>query len=871
MPLNVGSRLGHYDVTALIGEGGMGQVYQATDTKLNRQVALKILPEAFATDPDRLARFQREAQVLASLNHPNIAQIHGIEEGDDTRALVLELVEGPTLADRIAQGPIPVDEALPIAKQIAEALEAAHEQGIIHRDLKPANIKVREDGTVKVLDFGLAKALDTTPEGDPSQSPTLTAAATQMGVIMGTAAYMSPEQARGKTVDKRADIWAFGCVLYEMLTGQTAFQGEDVSLTLSAVLQREPKWETLPPEVPFGLGTYVRRCLQKDLTQRVQAIGDMRLALDGAFEPPVSDQQSTRSTSARKIWDSPVPVVVGGVLLMAITAVVVWSLARVPAVFQAQLRFVLANSAVDAIDYGGRSFALSPDGLHLVYLRDENGERRLYHRPLDRIESERLPGTERALDPFFSPDSQWVGFRAGASLRKVSLAGGEPFTLCEQCAPISSSLPGFGEAVFRLAGGATWSAFDDTIIFSNRGALWRVSASGGTPELLAKPDGDHEGAAYLRPSVLPGGRTVLFELRQNSDAPGSVATLSLETGRVNVVADGGTNPEYVATGHLLYTRGDAVFAQPFDEVELEAIGQPVPVLQEVRADLSGSSYFTLSSGGTLVYLPGGANAANKWLVWVDRQGRRSPLVEELSNYRLPRLSPDGSRLVVGEGWERAWVHDLERGGRVRIDGAIFPIWTPDGTRITFVRPPERHLFWKAADGSGDAELLLEGGNIMTSASWSSVGLAFEELNPEGNWDIWVKPNQGELHEFRVTSAHEEAPAFSPDGRYLAYVSEESGRPEVYVRHYPPREGQWPVSTEGGTEPVWSRHGRELFYRHDGGVYAVPIQTTPNFAPGRPKLLFNTGPLEATERQRRPSGDLPGPNPTRSKSELRRSD
>ena len=424
MPLEIGTRLAHYDVTALIGEGGMGQVYQATDTKLNRQVALKILPEAFATDPDRLARFQREAQVLASLNHPNIAQIHGIEEDEGTRALVLELVEGPTLAERIKQGPIPVDEALPIAKQIAEALEAAHEAGVIHRDLKPANIKVREDGTVKVLDFGLAKALDPNPTGDPSQSPTLTAAATQMGVIMGTAAYMSPEQARGKTVDKRADIWSFGVVLYEMLAGRRPFEGRDVSEVLAAVLQLDPDWDGLPGVTPRRVCTLLLRCLEKEPKQRIHDMADVRLAMEGAFETTVGAPAEPTAVSQLQVWQRPIPAVIAALAIAAIAGLAGWGLVRpaaVPAGTVTRLPFILPDG--DVID-SPDGIAFSPDGRTLVYAGTRDGVQQLFVRPRDQMTARPLPGTEQAVHPFFSPDGAWVGFFTNDSLKKVALAGG---------------------------------------------------------------------------------------------------------------------------------------------------------------------------------------------------------------------------------------------------------------------------------------------------------------------------------------------------------------------------------------------------------------------------------------------------------------
>ena len=422
-------RIGSYDVTALIGEGGMGQVYQATDTKLNRQVALKILPEAFATDPDRLARFQREAQVLASLNHPNIAQIHGLEESGGTRALVLELVEGPTLADRISKGPIPVDEALPVAKQIAEALEAAHEQGVIHRDLKPANVKVRDDGTVKVLDFGLAKALDTAPEGDPSQSPTLTAAATQMGVIMGTAAYMSPEQARGKPADKRADIWAFGCVLYEMVTGGRAFGGSGTSEVLAGVIKSEPNWSALPGDLSATLHTYLRRCLQKDPKQRVRDIGDLRLVMEGAFESVVIVPGSRVTLSKLPLWLQPVPVTLGAVTALVVAGLIVGPRnqeAVEPST--AQVRFEVSVPEGLSMTFMQESpLALSRDGTLVAYLTADG----IAVRPVDSFETRVLPNTREAITLMFSPDGRRVAFFQESYLRWVTVDGGPVVTVAE--------------------------------------------------------------------------------------------------------------------------------------------------------------------------------------------------------------------------------------------------------------------------------------------------------------------------------------------------------------------------------------------------------------------------------------------------------
>ena len=543
MSLEPGQSLGPYKVATLLGEGGMGQVWQATDTQLGRQVALKILPDAFAADPDRLARFKREAQILASLNHPNIAAIYGIEEAEGTRALVLELVEGPTLADRIAQGAMPVEDALPIARQIAEALEAAHEAGVIHRDLKPANIKVREDGTVKVLDFGLAKAFDPTPEGDPSQSPTLTAAATQMGVIMGTAAYMSPEQAAGQATDKRSDIWSFGVVLFEMLTGQRIFAGETVSHVLGAVLQVEPRWQALRSDTPQAVVRLLHRCLLKDRKKRLPDIGVARLELDEALALPLSAEASrvlapTSSTGQSfLLW-----VVATAVVATVVTGGVMWTLWPSPAPSSPQ-RFVASASpsAVPDAPSGNTHLAVSPDGSTIVYRTVADGVGRVYVRRVDRLEGELLQGVERASSVFFSPDGQWLGFTTGVdqTLKKIQVTGGAAITLC----PMPTA-----------PRGASWGP-DDTIIFARFGAgvgLLRVSAAGGEPEMLTAPEFPDR---HYWPEVLPSGRAVLFTIGHGGNITGEtsqIAVLDLETQEQRILIEGGTHPRYVL-GHLVYS------------------------------------------------------------------------------------------------------------------------------------------------------------------------------------------------------------------------------------------------------------------------------------------------------------------------------
>ena len=698
MALAVGSRLGHYDVTALIGEGGMGQVYQATDTKLNRQVALKILPEAFATDPDRLARFQREAQVLASLNHPGIAAIYGLEEAGGTRALVLELVEGPTLADRISKGPIPLDEALPIAKQIAEALEAAHEAGVIHRDLKPANIKVKDDGTVKVLDFGLAKALDTTPEGDPSQSPTLTAAATQMGVIMGTAAYMSPEQARGKTVDKRADIWSFGCVLFEMLSGRRPFEGRDVSETLGAVLRLDPDWEALPGDTPPRMRTLLRRCLEKESKQRVHDVADVRLAMEGAFETTVSAVVEPNVALRLQVWQRPIPLAVLAVALVVITGLAVWSLtARTPNESPAVSRFTINTSpeAPVVTNYGWRAVTVSPDGSRIAYTSNAGGTRRIYVRPVDELEATVLRGTEdNATAPFFSPDGESIGFTGGVdgrTLKRVSAFGGPPVTI----------------ATFDAQPhGMEWTS-NDTILFTlPAGGLLQIPVVGGEIEQLTTVDEEADEQEHERSTLLPDGDTVLFTIVSTSEEP-RLARLSLRSREVTRLPITGSDPIYSPTGHIVYVVSDGtVRAVGFDLDRLElTTTNPTPVLENVNSGFGGTtSNFGLAANGSLVYLTGDPQAASLTLVWVDREGHEEEVPIQTGSYVYPRISPDGSRVVLDDrnaGWD-TWIWDFTLETRTHLTvgerGGNHSTWTSDGERIAYYNR-SGDIDWKAANNA----------------------------------------------------------------------------------------------------------------------------------------------------------------------------
>jgi len=843
----------------------MGEVYRARDTKLNRDVALKVLPEVFARDAERMARFRREAQVLASLNHPNIATIYGLEESNGNCALVMELVEGPTLAERISgatvgaglappdkgtprgaptAAPMPLDEALPIAKQIAEGLEYAHECGIIHRDLKPANVKVRPDGTVKILDFGLAKALQETPAatGGISDSPTISAAATREGVILGTAAYMSPEQARGKTVDRRCDIWSFGAVLFEMLSGKQAFAGEDVSETLATVIMKEPDWSVLPGHLPTQLERLLRRCLTKDPKQRLQAIGEARIVIEESLAGAVhagAGQPAPTKAGAPPLqpWRRALPWGIAVTLALALVGTLLWVALR-PAPrppTRPIARVVVTLPASDRLAAGPLAhIALAPDGSRLVYVANHGGSTQLYLRAIDRFEATPISGTDGAESPFFSPDGQSVGFFAGGKLKKVSLSGGAPLSLCS--APVGR--------------GGSWSP-DDTIIFapSATSGLFRVSTAGGTPKPLTVPDRKRGELSHRWPQILPGGKALLFTNWTGSSFDDArIGVLSLETGERRVLVEGGTYPRYVSSGHVVYARAGGLLAVPFDLKRLEVTGPSVSVLEGVSmSPLSGTAEFSSSTDGSLAYAPGGFSFDEGTLVWVDRKGAPQPLAAPPRGYLSPRLSPDGQRVAVSiQGTNPGlWLYDLARSTLTRLtESTILPrsLWTPDGKRLTFASAPSgaMNLYWMPADGSGAPERLTTSENVQYPGSWSPDGgvLAFSEADPTTGWGIWVM-EQGDrkTRPFLQTPANEYQPSFSPDGRYLAYGSDESGRREVYVRPFPGSGGKVQISTEGGVEPVWARNGRELFYRSGDKMMAAAVETKPVFAASKPKLLF----------------------------------
>jgi serine/threonine-protein kinase len=830
----------------------MGEVYRARDTKLSRDVALKILPDAFAADPARLARFEREAQVLASLNHPNIAAIYGFEDAPSMspgraaiKALVLELVEGPTLADRIAQGPIPIDEALPIARQIAEALEAAHEQGIIHRDLKPANVKVRSDGTVKVLDFGLAKlAQGSGAQGsvpDPSHSPTITTPAmTRAGMILGTAAYMSPQQAKGKAVDTRADIWAFGCVLYEMLTGQRAFEGEGVSDTLARVLEREPDWARLPTTVSPALRTYLARCLQKDPRQRVQAIGDVRLALEGAFEASPSPAAAPVVVTG---WRRTALVGVAAVIVSgAIVGSLTWVAMRHPPPRVSRLQIVSSGTSEVSVGYNDRDLAITPDGSRLIYVG--NRVTQIFVRALDALEPVAVfTGAPRGL--FTSPDGQWVGFTDGGVLKKVAVTGGPAVTLATR----DDTLPS----------GATWGP-DDTIIFAAENVatgLQRVSASGGSVDVLTRPDPAQGEADHLWPEMLPGGRAVLFTITALTGGLGAaqVAVLDLQTGKHRVLVRGGSHALYVPSGHLVYGEAGTLRAVAFDLARLELRGTPVTVVPDVVTSSQGGVDAIVAQDGTLAYLSvGGVAGTPRTFVWVDRQGRETPIGAPPRPYFLPALSPDGTRVAVFANDQEGdvWLWDLGRTTITRLTAVpgrdVVQVWTPDSRRLIFSseRAGGRNLFWQAADGTGAAERLLESPNTQYPLAVSPDGrqLIFSDETPQTGIDLMAMELDGTRRVTPLvrTQFTERNGIISPDGHWFAYEANDSGRFEIYVRPYPDvNSGRWVVSATGGTKPIWARSGQELFYvSPTGALMEVGVARGPTWSATTPSLVVREG-------------------------------
>jgi serine/threonine-protein kinase len=848
MALDQGTRLGSYEVIALLGVGGMGEVYRARDLKLKREVAVKVLPELLAGDPERLARFQREAELLATLNHPNIAAVYGLEDSGDSRAIVLELVEGETLAEEIARGPIAPDEALRIARQIVDALEAAHDRGVVHRDLKPANIKLTTDGKVKVLDFGLAKMLESTAvPSSLSMSPTLSVHATFAGVILGTAAYMSPEQARGKLVDRRTDIWSFGCVLFEMLTGKQAFDasGDTVSDAVAAVLMKEPDWSALPSNTPPHVVSLLRRCMQKDVQKRVPHIGVARLEID---EGPSSSMAVTPPTAiGHPLWRRAIPAAVGVLLTAAVAGAAWWRFKpETPAPIVTRFAFALPEGQVFS-NAGRQVIAISPDGTQLVYTANQ----RLFLREMSELEARPIAGVDGSyavLNPVFSPDGHWIAFWSGGdqSLKKVPVTGGSPVTLGEGGGPY----------------GMSWGP--DGILFGEAGkGVIRVSPNGGAAEVLVsiKPDELVQG-----PQMLPGGDAVLFTLARGSAAIGDrwekaqVVVQSLRSGQRKVLVEGGTDARYLPTGHIVYAFSGVVRAVAFDIKRLQVSGGPVPVLEGVRrapTQATGTSQFSVAANGSLVYIPGpvSTDLGGRQLALLDRKGTAEALMVEAGNIDHPRVSPDGKRVVFVREDKEAIVWTYEVSGatamhRVTFGGKNrFPIWTSDGQRVVFQsdRDGDMGIFWQRADGTGTAERLTRADKDIAHIpeSWSpkEEGFLFRATKGGMNTLFFYSLKDKNVTPFGgVTSATPTNAVFSPDGRWVAYETGSDNTATgglsraVYVQPYPATGAtyQIPVVERGGyRHPRWSPDGKELFYIIGGNprLKVVGISTQSGFAFG----------------------------------------
>ena len=836
MSLTIGTRLGSYEVLSPLGAGGMGEVFRARDTTLEREVAIKVLPDAFAADGERIARFEREARVLASLTHANIAAIYGLERTGGVTFLVLEMVPGETLADRLALGPVDQDAAWSVARQIAEALDAAHQKGIVHRDLKPANIKITTEGVVKVLDFGLAKAIEGGEETriqSNSLSPTITTPAmTGVGVILGTAAYMAPEQARGKSVDKRADIWAFGCVLYELLTGVRTFVADEVSDTLALVLTKEPDWTRLPASTPRSIRTLLRRCLEKDRTRRLADIADARLEIDDARSGAGSEPAA--SLAPRAIVPAILPwAVAGAALVAAATVVLMWAPWNSKPSLLPQRLTVDVGARVSLATDPATAAVLSPDGTMLAFAAESaGGGRMLYVRRLDQLRAVPLAGTEDAFGPFFSPDGEWLAFFASGKLKKVQVNGGSTVTLAD--APSGR--------------GGAW-AEDGTIVFVPDivplTPLFRMPSTGGRAEpVAAMTDGE---LTHRWPQVLPGGRAVLYtahnDVRDYDEA--NLAIQPLPNGARRIIVKRGYQGRYLPSGHIVFVRDGTLFAARFDLDRLEVAGDAVPVIEQLATlSRSGGAQFSVSEAGTIAYVPG-EGGERLPMHWMDREGKTTVFRATSTPWNTPNFSPDGSMLAFDitddRGQDDIWTYDWKRDTVTRrtfeATNERGAIWTPDGRRLTFSsgRPGDFGLYWRRADGTGDTQRLTQSKDSQSAGSWHPSGrlLAFTETRGPTRSDLMLLQVDGDEASgwkpraptgLLQTSETEALPAFSPDGRWLAYMSTQSGRQEIWVRSFPGSGGTWQVTTEGGTEPVWSRTRKELFYRNGARVMVATYAT-----------------------------------------------
>jgi serine/threonine-protein kinase len=841
MSLTSGMQLGAYEILEPLGEGGMGKVYRARDAKLGRDVAIKVVAEGFGHDPERAARFQREAHLLASLNHPHIATVYGLEEANGSHLLVMELVEGETLARRLKSGPLPVPEALSAARQIADALQAAHEKGIIHRDLKPANIAFTADGVVKVLDFGLAKEVETVPQTDLGNSPTITLGATTAGVILGTAAYMAPEQAKGRQADKRSDVWAFGCVLYEMLTSKRAFEGEDVSDTLAAVLRGEPDWVALPVNLAPALILLIQNCLQKDRRDRIADISTAHFLLSNLSHPAL-DGGSLQTERRLPLWRRVPAAAVSGLFGAAVAVAVVWLSSNPDSPRVSRLEIAPSQGEPIIVNQATRAAAITPDGTRVIYSSVNNT---LVVRALDQLQATSLTGL--GVSPqgvFVSPDSQWIGFSSDGNrhLKRVPITGGPPIRLAILDGPIN---------------GGTWGP-DDTIVFSTANqetGLQRIGAGGGEPAVLTRPNRAGGEADHIWPEFLPGGFAILFTVRPmtgNFD-DAQIAVLDLRTGSWRMLIQGGTDAHYVSSGHLVYGAGGALRAVAFDLANLAVAGTPVAAVPEVFTHDTGAVDVAVAHDGTMVYVPGSFSADQRTLVWVDRIGRDEPIQGAPTRVTdLVRFSPDGTRVALEVRDERnnendIWIWDLARDAHTRLTfdpyDDVRPVWAPDGRRILFgsMRDGVNGIFSQAADGTGSVERLTKSPHDQGPSSTDGTRLVFGQTVPTLDIMMVTLDAERRVQPLVQTSFAERRGEISPDGRWLAYESNESGRFEIYVRPFPDvNSGRWQVSTAGGSRPLWAKDNSELFFAAaTGALMAVPTERgSPTWKAGTPVKLFD---------------------------------
>jgi eukaryotic-like serine/threonine-protein kinase len=858
MSLGSGTRIGTYEVEVKLGAGGMGEVYKARDTRLGRHVAIKALPDLVSNDPERVARFEREAQVLAALSHPHIGAIYGLEVADagKSRYLILEFIDGESLAMRLIRGPLPFDEAVTYARQMLDALEAAHEKGIVHRDLKPANVMLTTENQIKILDFGLARVIDSDPTASVSNSPTLTFAATQAGVVLGTAAYMSPEQAKGRVADRRSDVWAFGCVFFEMLTGKRVFEGEDVSETLAAVLRADPDWNVLPADVPPGVRTVIKRCLTRDRKTRIPEISTVRFLLQDALTAPAAPEPAPVVAAAPKtpLWKRAVPIALAALVTGAVGVAVAWYLKPAPPAAVSRFDVSLPDN-VTFTGTGRHFVAVSPDGARMAFVASN----RLYLRSMTEFDAKPIQGTDalsNITEATFSPDSQSIAFYASIdnTIKRVAITGGAPVTICPAQNPY----------------GMNWSEYGIVFAQAEDKGIFRVSANSGTPERIITvkdPEFAHG------PQILPGGETVMFTLTTGTGADrwekGEVVAQSIKTGERKRLVPGGTDARYLPTGHLVYALGGTLFAVPFDLDRLEVKGGPVPVVEGVRRSpgaTSGASQYGVSTNGSLIYVPGPSSASSAQLDIVigERNGGMIALKLQPGPYDSPRVSPDGKRVTFGTQETKesiVWTFDLAGtsamqrltfGGNNR-----YPIWSSDSKRVTFQSDREKDLglFWQLADGTGAVERLTKAseGESHEPHSWSPLPnrILLYDVRKGTDVTLWMLslPDKKITQFAGVHSTNSPTGAvFSPDGKWVAYTSTEGAKTTVYVQPFPPTGAKYELLARGADGPhevAWSHDGKEIFYNpRPGGFEAVSVITQPTFAFSNPTNVsrsFTLGP------------------------------